>query len=749
MTRLAALLVAGFAAASPVASAAELTIDRLFAAPNLSGATLMGARFSPDGRYVAYLKGKTDARDTFDLWAFDLKERRHRLLVDSAGLETAGVALSAEEVARRERQRTSAFSGIVEFSFSSDGRQVLVPLGGDLYLCELGADGAAVRRLTRTEAYETDARFSPRGRYVSFIRDANLVVLEVASGREQAITRDGAGPISFGVAEFIAQEEMNRSTGYWWSPDDARIAYTRIDESPVPEVERFEIFAEEVRVVRQRFPAAGGPNVLVTLHVAELAGGAPVTVDLGADTDIYLARVDWFPDGRSLAVQRQSRDQKTLTLLAADAATGRTRELVVERSDTWVDLHDELRFTSDRGDFLWASSRSGHRHLYAYDAEGRLLRPVTQGEWMVVADGGFGGEDSAIRGVDRARGLVWFLANRESPIERHLYVTSWRNPGEPRRVTEAAGWHDAVMSKDHRVWLDYWSSPRQPPTLTLRRTSDGRPIEVLSANALDAAHPYAPYLAAHQEPEFGTLRAADGQVMHWSLLRPRPLEPGKRYPVIVSVYGGPGVQRVRRAWGDLFNQYLAQQGYVVFTLDNRGTGLRGVAFESALYRRMGDVETADQVAGVEFLRSLPFVDPARIGVWGWSYGGYMALNAMTRAPDHFRAGVAGAPVTDWRLYDTHYTERFMGTPADNVAGYASSRVMTHAAGLRGPLLVMHGMADDNVLFTHSTALFQSLQDLGKTFAVMPYPGLKHGLIRQSASGRHAFTMIEEFFDQHL
>jgi dipeptidyl-peptidase-4 len=291
-----------------------------------------------------------------------------------------------------------------------------------------------------------------------------------------------------------------------------------------------------------------------------------------------------------------------------------------------------------------------------------------------------------------------------------------------------------------------------PPSVTLR-DAGGNSLAALVPNALTADHPYAPYHNEHVATEFGTLTARDGQTLHYQLMKPRMLAAGKRYPVIVDVYGGPGYQRVRRAWGGyprsnegFFRQVLAQNGYVVFTLDNRGSGFRGVSFETSLYHKMGSVEVEDQVTGVAFLKTLPYVDGARIGVFGWSYGGYMALMCMMQAPDSFAAGVSGAPVTDWRLYDTHYTERFMGMPASEKSAYDASDVLTYAKNLRGDLLIMHGMADDNVLFTHSTALFKKLQDLNKPFDVMPYPGSKHGLLRQSGTGPHAYETVKRFFD---
>jgi dipeptidyl-peptidase-4 len=744
----------------PATASQALTIERLFSGPDLAGASLRSVRFSPDGKRVTYLQGKPEDKDRLDLWAHDIASGRNALLVDSRRLVAEESALSPEEEARRERQRTVALAGIVDYQFSPDSRYLLIPIAGDLFLYDLkaprGTDPA--RRLTSTEAAETDARFSPRGRYVSFVRGQNLFVIDVASGRETAVTREGGGLVSFGMAEFIAQEEMDRDTGYWWSPDERMIALARVDESPVDELERFEIYAESVRVVRQRYPAAGRPNARVDLWLATLDGPAPALRELPAAAagDGYLARVAWFPDSRALAVQRQTRDQKRLELLKVDAATGAAKRLLEEQSDTWVELHDELTFLAKQPAFIWASYRSGYKHLYLYDLEGRLLRPITAGEWMVVGSS----RERAIKGVDEARGLVYFTANRDTPIERHLYSAPLAEPSDTvgieariRRLTEGAGWHSVSMASDGERWLDTFSTPDTPPSLTLRSTTGKRPT-VLVANTLDARHPYAPYLAAHRSPEFGTLRAADGQVMHWSMVKPPGFDPARRYPVIVEVYGGPGVQRVQRAWGGYFKQVLAQQGFIVFQLDNRGSGSRGTAFEAALHRRMGTVEVEDQVRGVEYLRSLPFVDPARIGVWGWSYGGYMALMSMVRAPDHFAAGVSGAPVTDWRLYDTHYTERYMGVPEagaaqSNPEGYRDGNVMTHAAALKGPLLVMHGMADDNVLFTHSTALFKRLQDLGKPFEVMPYPGSKHALMGFPSTGLHGYRSIEAFFRRAL
>ncbi|MEO8308823.1 MAG: S9 family peptidase [Pseudomonadota bacterium] len=729
--------------------AAQLTIERLFAAPDLAGESLRSPRLSPNARLVAYLKGAADNRDRLDLWAYDLASGKHRQLIDARALVPDSGVVSAEEAARRERHRTSALSGILEYSFSPDSRSLLVPLGGDLYLYDLEAPAArAVRRLTSTPAYETDARLSPRGHYVSFIRDQNLHVLDLRSGVETAITHDGHGTVSYGMPEFIAQEEMNRDTGYWWSSDDKRIAYTRVDEARIPEVERFEINASNVVTVRQRYPFTGAANASVQLFVADVAAPThAVPMDLGPDDDFYLARVEFFPGSNALAVQKQSRDQKRLDLLRLDAVTGTAQALVTETSDTWVPLNEDLKFLPKRRQLIWASSRSGFRQLYLYDFEGKLLRQLTAGDINVTGRR----DEAAVRGIDEGRGLVYFMSPGDNPRERQLYVTGLDRPTAARQVTHGAGWHNVTMADDASVFLDSFSNTETPPSLGLYG-ADGSLVSKLVPNTLKQGHPYFPYAGEHVKTEFGTLSARDGQVLHYALLKPAHLEPGRRYPVIVDVYGGPGVQYVTNTWGgtaSLLHQVLVQHGYVVFMLDNRGSGSRGVRFESASFHKLGSVEVDDQVTGVQFLRSLPYVDGAHIGIMGWSYGGYMSLLSIMKAPDSFAAAVVGAPVTDWRLYDTHYTERYMSTPALNPDGYRSADVLTYAAQLQRPLLLIHGMADDNVLFTNSTTLMKALQDANRPFDLMTYPGGKHGLTSHQDTGPHVYGQMLRFFDREL
>ncbi len=725
---------------------AELTIDRLFDAPALAGPTIAGLKVSPDGSRVTYLQGKKDDKDRLDLWEYNIHDRQARILVDSKVLAPTAGHLSDEELARRERQRTAALSGILEYSYAPSGRALLFPLEGRLFYYDLAKPAKiALVEVKQSKGFATDAAISPAGRYVAYVKDQNLFAYDLGAHTEKALTVDGGGPIKNGMAEFVAQEEMDRSTGYWWAPDDRHIAFVRVDETPVPVTQRFEIAADNVATFAQRYPTAGGPNVLVRLGVTDLATGTTTFIDLGSEHDIYLARVNWLPDGKTLAIQRESRDQRRLDLLFADIDTGQSRVVLTETSDTWIELHDEISFLHQSPEFIWASARDGFQHLYLYDYDGHLVRRLTAGPWMVDDFRG-----RAIKAIDERHRRIYFTATEKSPLERQLYSASLdtEDPGQVEQISAEPGLHGIAMSPDAKFYVDNFNSIDQPPQVRLHG-ADGKLITYLLENALNEHHPDAPYLAQNSVPEFGVLTAADGQTLHYRLFKPSNFDPAKRYPAIVEVYGGPGVQRVTNSWtGSSFTQILTRAGYLVFQLDNRGSAFRGTAFQAPIHGKLGEVEVADQILGARWLGAQSFVDPARVGVWGWSYGGYMTLMLMFKAPELFRAGVAGAPVTDWTLYDTHYTERYLERPQDNAAGYTASSVLPYADGLKGRLLVVHGMSDDNVLFLNSTKLFRKLQDLGKPFDVMVYPGGKHGLIRQH-DGRHAYTTIKRFFDENL
>lgn len=739
--RLALFALMTVATALP-AHAEKLTLEAITGSAPLSGPTLTKPQIAPDGTRVTFLRGKDRDRNRLDLWEYDIASGQTRLLVDSSVVLPGEEVLSDEEKARRERQRIAALSGIVDYQWSPDGKALLFPLGGELYFYDLTKSGRdAVRKLTNGSGFATDPKISPKGGFVSFIRDRNLWVIDLTSGEEVQLTRDGSDTIGNGVAEFVADEEMDRHTGYWWAPDDSAIAFARIDETPVPIQKRYEVYPDRTEVIEQRYPAAGDPNVRVQLGViAPKTGAKPRWIDLGKDPDIYLARVDWR-DPQRPTFQRQSRDQKKLELIETTLTNGTQRTLVTETSTTWVPLHNDLRFLKD-GRFLWSSERSGFEHLYIASEDGSTLTALTQGEWVV--DG--------LLAIDEAAGLAYVSGTRDGATEAHVYAVPLSG-GEPRRLTQAPGMHAATFARNASVFVDSWSSDTTLPQIELFK-ADGTKLATLLVNDVsDATHPYAKYRAAHQPTAYGTLTAADGTTpLHYSLIKPAGFDPKKQYPVVVFVYGGPAAQTVTRAWpgrsDSFFNQYLAQQGYVVFSLDNRGTPRRGAAFGGALYAKQGTVEVDDQLRGVAWLKSQAFVDPARIGVYGWSNGGYMTLMLLAKHSEAYACGVAGAPVTDWALYDTHYTERYMDLPKANEAGYREASVFTHVDGIgAGKLLLIHGMADDNVLFTNSTKLMSELQKRGTPFELMTYPGAKHGL--RGSDLLHRYRLTEDFFARCL
>lgn len=720
------------------ATAEELTLERIFASPDLAGESPRRLKISPEGRRVTFLRGKEDDREQLDLWQFDVDTGAASLLVDSLTITGGAESLSEAEAARRERQRIAGLKGIVDYVFSPKGDALLFPLNGDIYWHDLTAADEATRALVVTEAFETDPKVSPQGDYVSFIRDNDLFVVDVESGDERQLTTDGSDVVSSGVAEFIAQEEMDRDTGYWWSPNDRYIAFIRVDRSPIPVTQRYEIYADELKVIEQRYPYAGEENVRVRLGVVEAATGDTRWVDTGADTDIYIPRVKWLPDSRAVSYQLQSRDQRQLELRVADVADGRSRVVLTETAREWINLHHDLFFLESSEQFVWSSERSGYRHLYLYDVDGTLIRALTGGDWAV----------DELEAVDEERGVAFFSAAKDSPLEKHLYRQRL-DGGELKRVTRDDGWNDVSMADDGSIYINRFSNRDQPPQVALNR-ADGTPIAWLAENALDERHPYTPYLDAHGPTTFGTLIAVDEQVLHYRLTRPTDFDPRRRYPVMVHVYGGPHVQMVNRQWGRriLFEQYMAQRGFLVFALDNRGSDRRGVAFETPISPAMGGAEVKDQLVGVEWLKDQAFVDPDRVGVFGWSYGGYMTLMLLAQAPDAFAAGVSVAPVTEWRLYDTHYTERYLGHPGEEADAYDRSALWPYIDSLKGPLLLIHGMADDNVLFTHSTRLTAELTEQGTLFEMMVYPGAKHG-ISGAAAQRHVFGTIADFLERKL
>ena len=698
-----ALLVGVPVMAQQTPQAQPLTLERVYASPSLGGPRPRVLKLAPDGRLATLLKSRPSDKDRFDLWAVDTATGQSRMLVDSEKL-SSGAALSEAERMNRERRRIADVKGITDYAWAPDAKRLLVPVDGDLWVAALDGN---VSRLTQTPETETDAKLSPKGGFASFVRDGHLFVQSLAGGAAREVAGEATPKVSWGVAEFIAQEELDRFDGHWWAPDDSRIAVARVDESPVKQVTRAAIGADGTRLFTQAYPAAGTANADVSLWLVNPDGSGKTKVDLGPSADIYVARVAWAVDGKTLYVQRLTRDQQRLDILAADPATGASRVLASETAKTWVNIHDNFRPLKD-GSILWASERDGYRHLYRL--AGGTAQQVTSGRWVM----------DELVGVDEKRGRLWFTGFADSTLEKQVYALDFRKAGaKPQRLTAPGGWHEAVMDDAGQRLIVTSSTPSQPAQVWLGDGA-GKRLAWIEENRLDANHPYAPYLASHVVPQFGTLTAADGQAMDWRLLK--PAGPGP-FPVLMQVYGGPHAHNVHKRFTAPIEQYLVAKGWAVFQLDNRGSNNRGMAFEAPIFRAMGGVEVQDQVQALQWIKAQPWAD--KVAVNGWSYGGYMVLKLLEAAPGGFAAGIAGAPVTRWELYDTAYTERYLGNPVTEPAVYAKSGALGDASKIKDPLLLIHGMADDNVVFENSTALMTALQRAKTPFDLMVYPGATH------------------------
>ena len=715
----------------------KLTPEALFGRTPVAPPTPSSLEVSPDGRFGSYLRRADDDRERLELWLVDMASAETWRLL--SGEEAAAVETTEEEAAERERRRMFA-RGVTAYAWHPDGERILVPAGGAAFLVSV-ADGA-LRRVTPPNTRQSGFRLSPKGTFLSFARAGDLFVLRLADGNETRLTRDGGGTVSNGLAEFIAQEEMARFNGHWWAPDEGAVAFARVDVAGIPETHRHEVDARGIRVVAQRYPYAGGANAEVRLGLIEPAGGPPRWLDWALAEDDYLARVDFAPDG-ALHVQAQSRDQKRLALRRF--ADGEWREVLTETSATWVNLHDNLRLLAD-GRVLWTSEREGSAaQLYMAPGVGERLAPVDTGLRRVG------------RVLDANVDCVWLEGSGDDPTCRLIARVPLSGPQrEPRAVNTLFGNFETLDRKNTRqgwFWL-FAAANAKAARCLIAQSLPSLPSALFVFNAAEGRRVATPkpsrVMDLPARASFGIISSADeffSPPLHYRLTKPTPFHPNKRYPVVVHVYGGPGVQRVRREFPPLTLQLFAQAGFGVFELDNRGSANREKPFEDAIHRRLGHVEVADQLAGVAFLCSQDWVDGERIGIFGHSYGGYMVL--MCLASSHaFAAGVSVAPVTDWTLYDTHYTERYLGTPEDNPEGYRASAVLPRVANIDAPLLLMHGMADDNVLFTHTTALMKALQDAGKPFELMTYPGAKHAL-QESKVAIHRHHCILDFFRRTL
>lgn len=686
----------------------------------------VSAQPTPDGKAVLFLRAQPRT-PRLGLFEFDVATGQTRELVTPDQLLGGGEEkLSPAEKARRERMRVTV-SGFTSFQISQDGSRLLLSLGGKLFLYDR-TTGAATE-LKTGEGPLVDPKFSPDGRFVGYVLDQDVRVYDLAKRRERATTTGGTEAVTHGLAEFVAQEEMDRFSGWWWSPDAKFIAY---EEADATGVERWFV-ADPSQPGRpapgQYYPRPGKANVKVRLGVAPARGGKTRWVNWDATHYPYLARVDWSKGG-GLMLTVQTRDQRELALLRADSKTGATEVLLIERDPAWVNLDQQVpRWLEDGSGFLWTSERAGAWQLELRGADGQVVRV------LVPPDEGYQGLVS----VDEAARQVYYRASPD-PRQSHLYRVPLAGGDRVALPAGRFSQHSATFAKNHAVYAETIASLDEP-TQTIVRRADGSQVAELPSVA--EAPPFIPHV---EMPTVG-----DGPAFHAKLIRPRAFAAGQKYPVLVHVYGGPHALMVTAALnGQLLDQWIADQGFIVVSVDGRGTPGRGRDWERAIYQKFGEVPLADQVAGVQALgRQFPEMDLDRVGMFGWSFGGYMAAQSVLRRPDVFKAAVAIASVTDWYDYDTHYTERYLGVPADDRdAVYRRNSLLEDAPGLRAPLLLMHGTADDNVFFRHTLKLADALFRAGKPFELMPLVGFTH-MVPDAEATERLWQRAVDFFKTNL
>ncbi|HEV2836367.1 MAG TPA: S9 family peptidase [Pyrinomonadaceae bacterium] len=736
MTRPRALLLASLflALLAPSLKAQNklLTIDDIFdpvKKVNFNGTTPT-VRWLKDGQHYLLTNEVGSRRDAPRLQKVNAATGEAVPFFDAAKMQAAFAALPGitADAARQLANRGN-------YNLNPAETAVLINWSNDLFYYELGSDRAV--RLTSSPEEELSEEFGPDGRMVSFVRGNNLYVEDVATRRERALTDDGSAKILNGRLDWVYQEELygrGNFGAYWWSPDSTTIVFLRFDENPVPEFTVVDHIPYHQNVEITPYPKAGDPNPIVKLGVVNTAGGDIRWVDTFQyqPADLLISRVAWTPDSKKVVYQAQNREQTFLDVNFADARDGKSSNIIHETSKTWVAINENPIWLKD-GSFLWASERSGWEHLYHYSADGKLLRQITDGKWEV----------RTIEGVDEANGFIYFTATEHSHIAASGYRIKLDGSGLTR-LTTTEGSHRVDLSPANNYFIDVWSDLNTPSQTRLYDAS-GKLVRVIAENKVDALKQY-----KLGSVELLQVKTRDGFVMEAMMIKPPDFDARKKYPVMSFTYSGPHAPQVRNAWGAttyMWHQLLAQKGYIIWVCDNRTASGKGLESTWPVYKNFGELELRDLEDGVSWLKSLPYVDGSRIGMWGWSYGGFMTSYALTHS-ESFKIGIAGGSVTDWRDYDTIYTERYMQTPQNNPEGYKKSSPVNAAKNLHGKLLLIHGAIDDNVHMQNTLQFVYELQKAGKQFELMLYPKSRHG-VTDPLLLKHMRQMMTDFIVENL
>jgi len=714
-------LVSVFTLTESAAQTKELTLDVLFKSRQLRTKGVYGMFPLNDGQHYLRLE-----KDTLNIYSYKTGLKTGHLLAAAQLVTDAGDTLSLDG-----------------FSLSPDEKKVMIPTATeDIYRHSTKSEyfiyNLAERKLVRLSegGKQRLADFSPDGSKVAFVRDNNLFIRHLAEGIEVQITKDGLhNHIINGTTDWVYEEEFSFTKGFFWSPDGHKIAYYRFDESGVREFSMTMYGSLYPDEYRYKYPKAGEDNSLVDIYVYDLASGHAIKIETGPETDQYLPRIQWADNSGLLAVQRMNRLQNQLEILLFEPATGLGKVVYTENNKYYIEVTDDLTFLPGGRQFLLTSQKDGYNHIYLNSTDGKPSIQLTRGEWEV----------EKILGYDAARKTVFFRAAYSSPLNREICAVDLKS--RMKIIAGRPGTNSADFNPAFTYYMKTWSDVNTPPVYSIC-DSKGKEIRILEDNA---AFPSKAAEYGLQPREFFQFTTSQGITLNAWIIKPAGYVAGRKYPVLVYLYGGPGSQTVTNSWGggQLYYQMLAQKGIMVVSADNRGTGFRGEEFKKMTYEQLGKYETEDQIELARYLINEGMADPGRIGIFGWSYGGYMSSLCMTKGADYYSAGIAVAPVTNWRYYDNIYTERYMGLPQQNASGYDDNSPINHVSKLKGKYLLIHGMADDNVHFQNAVEMVSALVKANKQFESVFYPNSNHGIYSGPNTTYHLYSRMTQFLLQNL
>ena len=708
------------------------SIDKWQQKPSILGTQPRAVKWSHDSEYCAFL-WDSDGYDIYDIFAYSVRKNSFKRLTDVSELKAGSSPRQEKKQSEiKERMRVHG-GGISSYVWHPKKNDIYFPFMGDIF--KVSVDKGNVERITRTAAEELDPKISPSGEWLSFVRSNDLWLLNLTKGGEIQLTDSGSETILNGVSDYISLEELGRYSAYEWGPIGNAIAYVTADVSPVRKLTIPDYRGKYVSVKEQRRPRAGGANPEYTVNVVFIRDGKKIKIDIGDEKDFYITGLLWDPVGRYLLVLKESRDLKTVYFYQADSLTGEAEIINIEKDIKWVNIHNQFfRFSSDGDRLYYTSEREGWNHLYELNLNNRTEKKLTKGNWEITD----------INYIDRSNN-IYFTSTRISPHQRHLEKLIIKT-SKIEQLTYVEGWHECMVSPDGESAVELYQNNDKPGDLyyfkmnsSYKRTritySQNEEFDEMMIN----------------EPAFLTMKSrADGKMIFARMWRPERPEPRYRYPAVITIHGGGYSQSVRRAWRytDIFHSILTNRGFIVLDIDYRGSFGYGREWRTDVYKRVGDIDLEDIMTGVEYLKSLPYVNSDRIGVWGWSYGGFLTCMAMFKKGKHFKAGVAVAPVCRWENYDSHYTEERFGKPQENRVIYRRGSPISYAKNLNGNLLLIHGVIDDNVHFQDTVQLAEELINRNKKFDIIFYPGGLHG-IRGPGYHKHLFRSILDYFTKHL